>query len=143
VLKSAPIAGEFATSFQCATKTFARGDALLHKQVVLLLIACTLVLGLAACGGMSGTPPIITMQPQNQSVPLERTATFSVTATGSTPLGYQWMENGVAIMGATSSSYTTPPVTVSDNNSTFAVVVSNNSGSVTSDAATLIVVLVP
>jgi len=100
-------------------------------------------LGLTACGGMSGTPPTITTQPQSQTAAPGTMVTFSVTATGSTPLSYQWMENGTAIMGATSSSYTTPAVTVADNNSTFAAVVSNNSGSVTSNAATLTVVPVP
>jgi Ig-like domain-containing protein len=98
---------------------------------------------MTACGGMSGTPPNITAQPQNQSIPAGATATFSVTATGTMPLSYQWMENGMSIAGATSASYTTPPTTLADNNSRFAVVVSNNSGSVTSNTATLSVLAVP
>jgi hypothetical protein len=32
--------------------------------------------------------------------------TFTVTATGTAPLSYQWSQNGAAISGATSSSYT-------------------------------------
>ncbi|MFZ1133477.1 MAG: immunoglobulin domain-containing protein [Candidatus Korobacteraceae bacterium] len=114
-----------------------------HPRFLVLLLGCTLSLGLTACGGMSGTPPTITTQPQNQTVPSGMTATFSVTASGSMPLSYQWMENGMTIAGATSASYTTPPTTLADNNSVFAVVVSNHSGSVTSNSATLRVLAVP
>jgi len=116
---------------------------LIHQKAAVILISCGLVLGLAACGGMSGTPPSITMQPQSQTVAAGATATFTVVASGSLPLQYQWMENGMAISGATSSSYTTPVLSFSDNNSQFAVVVSNSSGSVTSSTATLRVIPVP
>jgi acid phosphatase len=72
-------------------------------------------------------------------VTVGQAATFTVAATGSAPLSYHWRKNGVAISGATSSSYTTPPTTSSDNGSQFTVVVSNAVGSVTSNAATLTV----
>jgi hypothetical protein len=117
---------------------------LIHSKILLVLIAGALALGLDACGGMSGTPPTITTQPQNQTVQFGTTATFTVVASGSMPLSYQWMENGMAISGATSASYTTPAVTLTDNHAQFSVVVSNGSGSVTSSTATLTVVpLVP
>jgi hypothetical protein len=109
----------------------------------LFCIALSLAIGLTACGGMSGTPPTISAQPQDQTVGAGASATFSVTASGSAPLSYQWMENGMSITGATSVSYTTPPTTLADNNSQFAVVVSNNSGSITSSTATLHVLAVP
>ena len=68
-------------------------------------------------------------------------ATFSVTATGTGPLSYQWSENGAEIAGATSASYTTPPVSLGEDGSTsigsFQATVSNASSSVTSNAATL------
>jgi len=83
--------------------------------------------------------PGITTQPANQTVTLGQTATFSVVATGTAPLSYQWQENGAAINGATSASYTTPATTSPDNGSTFVVVVSNSAGSMTSAAATLTV----
>jgi hypothetical protein len=92
---------------------------------------------------MSGTPPSITTQPQDQTVPVGALARFSVTASGSVPLQYQWMLNGMAISGATSSSYVTPSVMLTDNNEQFSVVVSNSSGSVTSNTATLKVLAVP
>src|SRR5207245_11148161 len=66
-----------------------------------------------------------------------QTATFSVTATGTAPLHYQWRKNGVNISGATNSSYTTPATVAADNGSLFSVVVSNSGGSVTSNNATL------
>jgi hypothetical protein len=60
-------------------------------------------------------------------------------AAGTAPLSYQWQKNGVAISGATSSSYTMPATTTSDSGSTFSVVVTNSAGTVTSSAATLTV----
>lgn len=114
-----------------------------HQRLVLLLISCTLAVGVISCGGSSGMPPTITTQPQNQTVAQGSSATFTVMATGTSPLSYQWMENGVTISGATSASYTTPPTTPADNNAQFSVVVSNETGSVTSNSATLRVLLVP
>ncbi len=90
-------------------------------------------------------PPItptalqITTQPANQAVSVGQTATFSVVATGSAPLQYQWQKNGTAIAGATGSSYTTAAAASGDNGSSFAVVVTNATGSKTSNAATLTV----
>ena len=83
--------------------------------------------------------PSITTQPGNQTVTAGQTAMFSVSATGTTPLSYQWRKNGVNITGATSSSYTTPATTTADSGSTFSVVVSNSAGSATSNNATLTV----
>src|SRR5207302_13013 len=67
------------------------------------------------------------------------TATFTVTATGTAPLSYQWQKNGTAIGAATTASYTTSATTASDNGDQFTVVVSNAVGSVTSSAAALTV----
>src|SRR5437667_12310739 len=50
--------------------------------------------------------PSITTQPASQTVTVGQTASFSVAATGTAPLSYQWRKNGTAISGATSSSYT-------------------------------------
>jgi len=83
--------------------------------------------------------PSITTQPANQTVTAGQTATFSVVASGTAPLSYQWQKNSTNISGATSSSYTTPATTTADSNSTFDVVVTNTAGSVTSNTATLAV----
>jgi hypothetical protein len=85
------------------------------------------------------TAPSITTQPASRTVTVGQTAAFSVAATGTAPLAYQWRKNGAAISGATSSSYTTPATKSSDNAAQFTVVVSNSAGSATSKAAVLTV----
>jgi hypothetical protein len=85
------------------------------------------------------TAPTITTQPANTTVKAGRTAKFTVTATGTAPLHYQWRKNGTNITGATKSSYTTPPSTPADNGALYSVVVSNTVGTVTSNNATLTV----
>ena len=82
-------------------------------------------------------PPAITTQPASQTVNLDQTATFTVTATGTAPLLYQWTKNGTAISGATNSSYTTPAAVAGDDGAIFAVKISNVAGNVTSNNATL------
>lgn len=80
----------------------------------------------------------ITTQPQNQLVLTGDTASFVVIASGTAPLSYQWLKNGIPVAGATSASYTTQPTSDSDNGATFSVVVSDaTGGSVTSRSATL------
>src|SRR5439155_7971592 len=79
----------------------------------------------------------------SQTVTAGQTASFSVTATGTAPLSYQWQRGGVPISGATLASYTTPPTTSADDSAQFTVVVSNTAGSVTSSVATLTVTPAP
>jgi hypothetical protein len=88
---------------------------------------------------VNAVAPSITAQPASRTITAGQTATFSVTASGTAPLSYQWQKNGVAIGGATSSSYTTPAETTADNGAQFNVVVSNSGGSATSNAAILTV----
>jgi len=108
-------------------------------------VCCCLALSLmlAGCGGSSSmvqdAVPSITTQPSNQSVVVGQAATFSVAATGTTPLSYQWQKGTTPIAGATSASYTTPATISADNGAQFQVVVSNSVGSTTSSAATLTV----
>ena len=100
-------------------------------KIVTALVAGFLAIVLAACGGGGGSgdtgggasapveKPAITTQPANQSVATGNTATFSVVATGSATLAYQWKKNGADISGATSSSYTTPATSSADNGHHF------------------------
>jgi Bacterial Ig domain/Putative Ig domain/Immunoglobulin domain/Right handed beta helix region len=98
----------------------------------------------AQVNGPSGpVVPSISSEPSNQTVTAGQTSTFSVAATGTAPLSYQWQKNGANVAGAVSSSYTTPATTTSDSGSTFDVVVSNGAGSVTSNSATLTVNAAP
>ena len=87
----------------------------------------------------AGSAPTITVQPTDQSVTEGQSATFSVTAIGTTPLTYQWQKDGVDISGATGASYTTPATTLSDDGALFTCTVTNDYGSVDSDSATLTV----
>jgi hypothetical protein len=82
--------------------------------------------------------PAIAQQPMGQSVPMGRSASFSVTATGPA-LHYQWLRGGTPVSGAISSAYTTPPTAFADSGSTYTVIVSNTGGSVTSAVASLTV----
>ena len=81
--------------------------------------------------------PTITAHPASQTAPDGGSATFSVSASGTAPLAYQWQRNGANIAGAISASYTLSPVTTADNGATFRCVVTNAFGSVTSNSATL------
>jgi hypothetical protein len=88
-----------------------------------------------------GIAPIITLQPVRQEVTAGQTAMFSVIAAGSAPLTYQWLQNGTAISGATSSTYISPGTSV--DGTLFSIVVSNAVGSVTSSPALLSVSATP
>ncbi len=84
-------------------------------------------------------PPAISVQPSDQVVTVSQTAVFSVTATGSMPLLYQWQKNAVDIPGATSSTLNVPFVTLGDNGNIYRVIVTNGLGSVASNNALLTV----
>jgi hypothetical protein len=84
--------------------------------------------------------PMITQHPANLTVNVGEPASFTVAASGATPLGYQWQRNNMDIAGATASSYTLNPATLADNGAQFRCVVSNGFGTATSNAATLTVV---
>jgi lectin family protein/Ig-like domain-containing protein len=121
-------------------------SALKPRAILRVLGGLALTLGLLSLWGCSAgfegqraaVPTAIT-QPLSQTVVVGQTATFSVTASGTGPLNYQWYKNGVAISGATSSTYTTPTTSLTDSGSVFTVTVSNVAGSMTSGAATLTV----
>jgi hypothetical protein len=83
--------------------------------------------------------PTITLQPVSQTVNAGQTATFSVAATGTHPMTYQWYLNGAAIGGATANFYTTQAVSSTNSGVAYTVTVTNAAGSVTSTAATLTV----
>ena len=88
---------------------------------------------------VTAATPALTAQPAAQITTAGSAATFTVKATGTAPLGYQWKKNGTDISGATSSTYTTPATGIGDNNAVFTVVVTNSAGNATSSSATLTV----
>ena len=90
------------------------------------------------------TAPSITTQPDNATVKVGETATFTIAVNG-TDLTYQWQidrndGNGwVNIDGATATSYTTSTVDISCNGFKYQCVVSNSAGTDTSNTAVLTV----
>ena len=78
----------------------------------------------------------ITAQPTNVTVVSGGSATFSVTATGTGPLNYQWKKNGMFLVGGTASSFDIRAAT-EVNAGTYTVVVSNLIGSEESQSAML------
>jgi len=87
----------------------------------------------------TNVPPSITTQPTNITVSVGQTATFSVAATGTPTLAYQWYTNNVAISGATGTNYTTSATILSDSGKVYTVVVTNSFGTATSSNAILFV----
>ncbi|MGB9470802.1 MAG: choice-of-anchor D domain-containing protein, partial [Candidatus Acidiferrum sp.] len=82
--------------------------------------------------------PNISSPPVSQTVTVGQTATFSVTASGTPPLSYQWYM-GTQAVGSNASAYTTSPTTSAENGVQIKVTVSNSVGSQTSAPATLTV----
>ena len=82
--------------------------------------------------------PTLTKQPAPLTIAEGQSASFTVTASGTAPFGYQWRMNGAPIAGATSGSYTIPNATIA-NSGTYSVVVQNAVSSVTSQGALLTV----
>jgi hypothetical protein len=116
------------------------------------LLLCALLMGMSisllACG-YSGTPPgytrppngnapAITQQPASAAVTAGQAATFSVMATGTAPLSYQWYMNSAAA-GTNSSSFTIAAATVGQTGGQVYVTVTNAVGSATSATVTLTV----
>jgi hypothetical protein len=98
--------------------------------------------GIDDFGIYSVNNPVIATQPASQSANANTAVTFSVDATSSTPMTYQWQYNGTAIPGATNATYTLATATPATAGN-YTVVVSNTGGSVTSATAVLTVVSVP
>ncbi len=99
---------------------------------------------LAGSGGKCppGQPPVITMQPTNQTVIGGQTAAFSVSASGTPPLSYHWAFNTTNIAGATNASLILANVQLT-NAGFYSVLVTNRYGSTLSSNAMLTVVLSP
>ena len=87
-------------------------------------------------------PPSITAQPQSKLVAAGSSVMFSVTASGTAPLSYQWYFSGSTISGATTSTYSFASAQP-DNAGDFKVSVSNSAGGVDSTVATLTVQYAP
>lgn len=87
--------------------------------------------------------PAISTQPADVTVLNGRTATFTVSASGTAPLYYQWYKNGSKILAANTSNYWTPQNELADNGSIYTVQVSNSVNTVISNPAKLTVLELP
>ena len=89
--------------------------------------------------------PTVSSQPASASVNADSSATFTVPASGTTPLLCQWQvdkndgSGWTDISGAVNASYTVEKVTAEQNGWKYRCVIKNAAGSVESNAATLTV----
>jgi hypothetical protein len=79
----------------------------------------------------------ITKGPDSAVVYEGLAARFSVTASGTKPISYQWQKNSATIVGAVDSSCTVPATVLADSGALFRCIVSNVGGSDTSLTAGL------
>ena len=83
-------------------------------------------------------PPSITKQPTNYTAPAGTLVSFSVTASGTAPLSYQWYFGGTPVSNAVSDALLLPGVQAGQAGP-YKVIVFNSAGSFTSAVATLTV----
>ena len=88
------------------------------------------------------TPLTITTQPRDTSASTGNSASFTVAATASSALSYQWRRNGVSLPGATAATLTINPVTAASY-ATYSVLVSSTTGGLESASAQLLSTSVP
>ncbi|MFZ0828064.1 MAG: immunoglobulin domain-containing protein [Verrucomicrobiia bacterium] len=93
-------------------------------------------------------PTIISLQPTNLTLAAGSNVTFTVTATGTAPLSYQWQVGGTNLAnGGSISGATTNKLTISNaqatNSGSYSVIVTNFGGSATSSNALLTVTNIP
>jgi len=115
-------------------------------------VVVTNIAGSATSGEATLTvqlPPTITQQPVNQSVLTGGTATFTVAATSTTTLSYQWQRlpagsgtwanvtNNATYAGSSTATLTASNLVLGSSGDQFRCVVTNVAGAVTSNAATL------
>ena len=114
-----------------------------------LIVLNNTLYGTASIGGNFGNgtvfalslapvAPIITTQPQNQTVQAGSNVIISVTANGQSPLSYQWLFNGTPLANQTDTNLSLTNVQFT-NAGGYSVIVTNAYGSVTSSVAQLTV----
>jgi hypothetical protein len=88
-------------------------------------------------------PPAIITQPQSQSTPLGQLATFTIVASGTGPLNYQWFRNGTSLGSDGRSATLTLNGVQTNQAGSYKAVVTNSLGAVTSAVATLTILMPP
>jgi hypothetical protein len=115
--------------FEIPSDQFVAGENIIAVEVHQANLASSdIVFGMTLNGvGVVNTnlpPPIITEQPQSQTVAVGGTTTFQVEATGAGPLAYRWRRNGVTIPTANTDTLTLSNAQPSDAG-VYTVIVSN------------------
>ena len=87
------------------------------------------------------TPPFITTPPQGRTVGSGAGVNLGVTAGGTSPLVYQWFQNGVAVPGGTGPTLSLSNIQPNQGGN-YTVIIANAFGSITS-APALVVVFAP
>jgi hypothetical protein len=111
----------------------------------LLLTACACFGQLIIRNQAPSIAPSISTQPTNQTILTNQNASFTVVATGTPTLYYQWQTNSVnaydggRISGSTTTQLTFTAATIADSNTLVRCIITNSIGSITSDVATLTV----
>ena len=122
----------------CRVARWARFRGLL-LGILRVFLLCAGCMGLAPVGvNAADVAPSITSQPSSLIVNAGSSATFTVAATGTAPLSYQWLKNGTNIAGGTSATYSITSTQFSDAGF-YTVSISNAAGTLTSGSANLTV----
>ncbi len=130
-----PIAGATNSTFSIASP--APADALSQYDVI-VTDAYSAATSAVASLSLSYSAPQIVSPPANQILwPGVTNTGFSVSATGDAPMTFQWLSNGIPVIGATNTSFNLTNVNAAQASNLFSVVITNPCGSVTSPAASV------
>ena len=102
-----------------------------YRLFALLVAGCGL-----AVSALADTVPSVTSALQSQTVTGGASVSFTVTASGTTPLYYQWLFNGANLAGANGTTLTLTNVQL-PNAGSYSIIVTNAAGGVTNLVAVL------
>jgi endonuclease/exonuclease/phosphatase family metal-dependent hydrolase len=126
------------TATDTATASAESTFALRESSGIGILYVDNLFIGTNFNDILPSVPPAILVPPQSLTVVEGSNVTFTVTASGTPPLSYQWQRNSTNLADATASALSLPAVTTNQSGS-YSVTVTNAFGSTNSAAATLTV----
>jgi hypothetical protein len=131
-------AGTNSSTFSIAQTTTGQSGAQVYVKVSNATGSATSNTVTLTVNPATPTAPTITLQPTNLTVTAGQSATFTMTATGTAPLTYQWFMNGSAV-GTNSNSYTISQTTLGETGAQIYVTVTNVVNTATSQTVTLTV----
>jgi len=136
--------------------SFTNGTSDGESPLASLILSGNTLYGTTCYGGSSGgslgsgtvfalslgsSAPIITTQPQSQTVQVGSNVTLNIVAKGQSPLRYQWFFNGSPVVGQTAATLSINNVQLS-NGGNYSVTITNAYGS-TNSAIALLTVFAP